>query len=43
MNTIKKMLMLFVLMVGLAACSNTFHGAGEDIESAGQSIQDATR
>ncbi|PZQ44728.1 MAG: entericidin [Micavibrio aeruginosavorus] len=31
-----------LLTVGsLAACSNTFHGAGEDIENAGESVQEA--
>ncbi len=25
----------------LAACSNTVHGAGEDIERAGENVQDA--
>lgn len=25
----------------LGACSNTFHGAGEDIENAGESVQKA--
>lgn len=30
----------FAIMGPLAACSNTVHGAGEDIENAGESIQD---
>lgn len=31
-----------VLLTGqLAACSNTFHGAGEDIENSGEAVQRA--
>ena len=31
-----------LLLVGsLAACSNTFHGAGEDIENSGEAVQRA--
>ncbi len=26
---------------GVAACSNTMHGAGQDIERAGENVQDA--
>lgn len=38
----KTALIIAFLMVGigLSACSNTFHGAGQDIESAGEAIQD---
>jgi len=32
---------LFLLGLSLTACSNTFHGAGEDIENAGEAVQDA--
>jgi predicted small secreted protein len=36
------MTILAVLIASpLAACSNTFHGAGEDIENAGESVQEA--
>lgn len=36
-------LALSLLLLGsqLAACSNTFHGAGEDIENAGEGVQRA--
>lgn len=27
--------------LGVAACSNTMHGAGQDIERAGENVQDA--
>jgi predicted small secreted protein len=33
-------LSLAVLALGMSACSNTFHGVGEDIENAGEKIQD---
>ncbi len=39
----KKLLMLLVMalvMVSATSC-NTFHGAGEDIEDAGDAMQDA--
>jgi len=29
----------FAVMAPLAACSNTVHGAGEDIENAGETVQ----
>ncbi len=31
--------MCAVALAGLAACENTVHGAGQDIENAGESIQ----
>lgn len=41
----KKNFILTVLAVlavtNLAACSNTFHGAGKDLENAGETVQDA--
>ena len=41
----KKYLILSVLalmaVATLPACSNTVHGAGEDIENAGESVQSA--
>lgn len=41
----KKYLLLTILalmaVATLPACSNTFHGAGEDIENAGESVQQA--
>ena len=41
----KKHLVLIILAMvsagSLAACSNTFHGAGEDIENGGQAVQRA--
>lgn len=41
----KKHLFLTILAVmavsSLAACSNTVHGAGEDIENAGENVQQA--
>ncbi len=42
LNNIKKLtiLMLVVSAFGLSAC-NTIHGAGHDIESAGEAVQDA--
>ena len=33
--------LLAVTTVGLSACENTFHGAGHDIENAGQSVEHA--
>ena len=39
-NTVKTMLLLSVLLVGLVGCA-TVEGAGKDIESAGEAIQDA--
>lgn len=30
-----------VLSLGVSACSNTFHGAGRDVENAGESVQRA--
>lgn len=33
--------LLAVSTIGLSACENTFHGAGRDIENAGESVQDA--
>jgi len=46
MFNIRKNVIVFACLaiVGLSAsaCSNTFHGAGEDIENAGENIQDAT-
>lgn len=35
-----KRLMLLMMVVGLAGCA-TIEGAGEDIESAGEAIQDS--
>lgn len=38
----KTMIMAMAAMVAmgsLAACQNTIHGAGEDIENAGESVQ----
>lgn len=39
----KIVFMLCAIMVAgpLAACSNTVHGAGEDIENAGENVQKA--
>ena len=34
-------LSLIVFSASLGACANTFEGAGQDIERAGQKIQDA--
>ena len=36
------MLTLLALSIaGLSACENTFHGAGRDIENAGENVQQA--
>lgn len=36
------LVLMFVTALGLlSACSNTFDGAGQDIEHAGEEIQDA--
>lgn len=32
---------LAVCTLGIGACSNTFHGAGADMENAGEAVQDA--
>ncbi len=32
-----------ILTLSVSACSNTFHGVGQDIEKAGAKIQDATK
>lgn len=34
-------LLTTVAAFSLSACSNTFHGAGRDIENAGEAVQDA--
>ena len=34
-----RLLMLSLCVLSLAACSNTFQGAGKDIENAGEYIQ----
>lgn len=34
------LLALGVVTLALPACSNTFHGAGEDMESWGRTLQD---
>ncbi len=39
MRTMIFVFALSTLAVALGACSNTFEGAGRDIEKAGQSIQ----
>ena len=44
MRIVCTILMAAVLITGvfgLSACSNTFKGAGRDIENAGENIQDA--
>jgi predicted small secreted protein len=33
--------LLAVSTLGLMACENTFHGAGRDIEKAGENVQEA--
>lgn len=33
--------LLVFATTGLSACENTFHGAGRDIEKAGESVQQA--
>ncbi|PZP55599.1 MAG: hypothetical protein DI586_06335 [Micavibrio aeruginosavorus] len=33
--------LLAIATTGLAACENTFHGAGRDIENAGENVQEA--
>lgn len=33
--------LLAIVTTGLSACSNTFHGAGRDVENAGESVQRA--
>ena len=30
-------------LCGLAACSNTFQGAGQDIQNAGEAVEDAAK
>lgn len=32
---------LCLCAISMSACSNTFHGAGRDIENAGEAVQDA--
>ncbi|MCW8107654.1 entericidin A/B family lipoprotein [Alteromonas ponticola] len=39
-NKIFGFLTVFTFVFGLAAC-NTMHGAGEDVEEAGEAVQDA--
>ncbi|MES1938921.1 hypothetical protein T5B8_01690 [Salinisphaera sp. T5B8] len=42
-STLAGLLALTVFSMGLlAACTNTLHGAGEDIEKAGQEVQKKT-
>ncbi len=36
----KKTIIMIVAVMALAGCSNTFDGAGKDIEKAGQKIQE---
>lgn len=36
------MALLILSGLSVSACSNTFHGAGQDIENAGEAVQDAT-
>lgn len=31
---------LLIAVLGLSACTNTFHGAGKDMEDAGEWVQD---
>lgn len=33
--------LLAVTTMGLSACENTFHGAGRDLENAGEGVQQA--
>lgn len=43
--TLKTLALALVLCSSLAvaACSNTLHGAGKDIENAGENVQDASQ
>jgi predicted small secreted protein len=33
------MALMFLAFIGTAACSNTMHGAGKDVENAGETMQ----
>lgn len=35
----KTLLICLIAALSLSACANTFHGAGKDMEKAGQQIQ----
>ena len=37
----RRLLLALTCLVVLTGCSNTLHGAGRDIEKAGEAIQDA--
>lgn len=42
MKTLKIIATMFVITLSVSACGNTLHGIGQDIEKAGEKIQDAT-
>jgi predicted small secreted protein len=35
--------LLALAAINLSACTNTVRGAGQDVENAGEAVQDATR
>ncbi len=39
-NKILSVTSLIILGMGLSACSNTLQGVGQDVENAGETIQD---
>jgi predicted small secreted protein len=44
MSVVRKTLILALIAtfgVGLGACANTMRGAGQDVENAGEAVQDA--
>jgi len=40
MKTGQSIFLAVLATLALGACSNTFHGAGEDIENAGETVQE---
>ncbi|MAH05728.1 MAG: entericidin EcnA/B family protein [Alphaproteobacteria bacterium] len=43
MKTLALLMSAAILTLSVSACSNTFHGVGQDIEKAGAKIQKATK
>ncbi|MCS5597449.1 MAG: entericidin A/B family lipoprotein [Pseudomonadota bacterium] len=43
MKTLALLMSAAILTLSVSACSNTFHGVGQDIEKAGTKIQKATK
>lgn len=41
-STVCALVLLAFAGASVSACSNTFHGAGRDIENAGEAVQDAS-